>query len=187
MAAGQQDYNVPPNYGLKQKATMHIRAEQISDVTEIRTLTQSAFLNASHTSHTEHLIVDALRSADALTVSLVATEAGRIVGHVSVSPVNISSGAAHWYGLGPVSVLPEMQGLGIGSRLIEAALVQLQTQSAQGCVVLGEPEYYQRFGFKAEPSLVLADVPAEYFMALGFYEDVPSGNVAYHAAFDVTA
>ena len=79
-----------------------------------------------------------------------------------------------------------MQGLGIGSRLIEAGLTQLQTLSAHGCVVLGEPEYYQRFGFKAEPSLVLADVPAEYFMALSFHGDIPSGNVAYHAAFDVT-
>ena len=79
------------------------------------------------------------------------------------------------------------QGFGIGSRLIIAALAQLQTLSAHGCVVLGEPEYYQRFGFKAEPSLVLADVPAEYFMALGFHDDVPSGNVIYHAAFDVTA
>ena len=166
---------------------MNIRTEQVRDIAEIHSLTQAAFLNAPHTSHTEHLIVDALRLADVLTVSLVATEAGRIVGHVAVSPVSISNGAAHWYGLGPVSVLPEMQGLGIGSRLIEAALVQLQTQSAQGCVVLGEPEYYQRFGFKAEPSLVLADVPAEYFMALSFHEGVPSGNVTYHAAFDVTA
>ena len=166
---------------------MNIRAEHISDVTEIRTLTQAAFLNAPYTSHTEHLIVDALRAADVLTVSLVATEAGRIVGHVAVSPVSISSGAAHWYGLGPVSVLPEMQGLGIGSRLIIAALAQLQTLSAHGCVVLGEPEYYQRFGFKSEPSLVLADVPAEYFMALSFNGNVPSGEVTYHAAFNASA
>ena len=93
---------------------MNIRSEQASDTTEIDALTQAAFLNAPHTSHTEHLIVGALRAANALTVSLVATEAGRIVGHVAVSPVSISSGAVHWYGLGPVSVLPEMQGLGIG-------------------------------------------------------------------------
>ena len=79
---------------------MNIRAEHISDVTEIRTLTQAAFLNAPYTSHTEHLIVDALRAADVLTVSLVATEAGRIVGHVAVSPVSISNGAAHWLGWG---------------------------------------------------------------------------------------
>ena len=166
---------------------MNIRTEQVRDIAGIHSLTQAAFLNASHTSHTEHLIVDALRLAEALTVSLVATKAERIVGHVAVSPVSISNGAAHWYGLGPVSVLPEMQGLGIGSRLITAALAQLQTLSAHGCVVLGEPEYYQRFGFKAEPSLVLVDVPAEYFMALSFHRDIPSGNVTYHAAFDVTA
>ena len=99
---------------------MHIRAELANDIPQIHTLTQTAFLTAAHTSHTEHLIVDALRQAEALSVSLVAEEAGQIVGHVAVSPVRISSGAEHWYGLGPVSVLPEMQRLGIGSRLIRA-------------------------------------------------------------------
>ena len=79
---------------------MNIRSEQASDTTEIDALTQAAFLNASHTSHTEHLIVDALRLAEALTVSLVATKAERIVGHVAVSPVSISNGAAHWLGWG---------------------------------------------------------------------------------------
>ena len=54
-------------------------------------------------------------------------------------------------------------------------------------MVLGEPEYYQRFGFKSEPSLVLADVPAEYFMALSFNENLPSGEVTYHAAFNASA
>ena len=166
---------------------MHIRAELANDIPQIHALTQAAFLTAAHTSHTEHLIVDALRQAEALSVSLVAEEAGQIVGHVAVSPVHISSGAEHWYGLGPVSVLPEIQGLGIGSRLIRAALPQLQTLSAHGCVVLGEPEYYQRFGFKSEPSLVLADVPAEYFMALSFNENLPSGEVTYHAAFNASA
>ena len=119
-----------------------------------------------------------------LTISLVAEDEGRIVGHVTASPVSISSGATNWYGLGPVSVLPEKQRQGVGSRLIEAVLAQLRKKSAAGCVVLGEPEYYQRFGFKAEPSLVLADVPSEYFMALNFNKDVPSGNVVYHAAFN---
>ena len=86
-------------------------------------------------------------------------------------------------GLGPVSVLPEMQGLGIGSRLIEAALVQLQTQSAQGCVVLGEPGYYARFGFQTMPTLYLAGVPAAYFQALSFNSGRPAGEVRYHPAF----
>ena len=165
---------------------MHIRMEQNQDIPAIRSLIQVAFQDALHTSHTEHLIVEALRHAHVLTISLVAEVEGRIIGHVAASPVSISNGATDWYGLGPVSVLPDMQRQGVGSRLIEAVLVQLRKQSAAGCVVLGEPEYYQRFGFKAEPSLVLADVPREYFMALSFSGDVPCGNVAYHAAFNVT-
>ena len=76
-----------------------------------------------------------------------------------------------------------MQRQGVGSRLIEAVLAQLRKKSAAGCVVLGEPEYYQRFGFKVELSLVLAGVPSKYFMALSFNKDVLSGNVVYHAAF----
>ena len=185
--SGRNHHYNGPQTDLKQKDLMHIRAELANDIPQIHTLTQTAFLTAAHTSHTEHLIVDALRQAEALSVSLVVEEAGQIVGHVAVSPVHISSGAEHWYGLGPVSVLPEIQGLGIGSRLIRAALPQLQTLSAHGCVVLGEPEYYQRFGFKAESSLVLADVPAEYFMALSFNGNVPSGKVTYHVAFNASA
>ena len=163
---------------------MHIRMEQNQDILAIHSLIQAAFQDAPHTSHTEHLIVEALRQAHVLTISLVAEVEGRIVGHAAASPVSISSGATDWYGLGPVSVLPVMQRQGVGSRLIEAVLVQLRKQSAAGCVVLGEPEYYQRFGFKIEPSLVLADAPSEYFMTLSFNKDVPSGNVVYHAAFN---
>ena len=163
---------------------MHIRMEQNQDIPAIRCLIQVAFQDALHTSHTEHLIVEALRHAHVLTISLVAEVEGRIIGHVAASPVSISNGATDWYGLGPVSVLPGMQRQGVGSRLIETVLAQLRKKSAAGCVVLGEPEYYQRFGFKAESSLVLAGVPSEYFMALSFNKDVPSGNVVYHAAFN---
>ena len=163
---------------------MHIRMEQNQDIPAIHSLIQAAFQHAPHTSHTEHLIVEALRHAHVLTISLVAEVEGHIVGHVAVSPVSISNGATDWYGLGPVSVLPDMQRQGVGSRLIEAVLAQLRKKSAAGCVVLGESEYYQRFGFKIEPSLVLAGVPREYFMVLSFNKDVPSGNVVYHAAFN---
>ena len=163
---------------------MHIRMEQNQDIPAIHSLIQAAFQDVPHTSHTEHLIVEALRHAQALTISLVAEAEGHIIGHAAASPVSISNGATDWYGLGPVSVLPGMQRQGVGSRLIETGLAQLRKKSAAGCVVLGEPEYYQRFGFKAESSLVLAGVPSEYFMALSFNKDVPSGNVVYHAAFN---
>ena len=67
------------------------------------------------------------------------------------------------------------------------ALARLRALGARGCVVLGEPGYYARFGFRAEPSLILPDVPAEYFQALSFDGGMPSGIVAYDEAFAATS
>ncbi|BCJ07788.1 hypothetical protein PRtIB026_A25210 [Pseudomonas sp. RtIB026] len=164
-----------------------LRDERPEDTATIGQLTEAAFANAEHSSHTEQFIVAALRQAGQLTVSLVAVEAGAIVGHVAISPVSLSSGAKGWYGLGPVSVLPQRQGQGIGSALINAALARLHGLGGQGCVVLGDPGYYGRFGFKAQPGLSLPGVPAEYFQALAFSGDVPKGSVQYSTAFEATA
>ncbi len=160
-----------------------IRPEQPSDSDAIETLTIAAFRNAPHSSHTEHFIVRALRAAGALSISLVAVENEVILGHVALSPVSISSGASGWFGLGPISVSPERQGQGIGTQLMRAALDSLRAQGAAGCVLLGEPAYYGRFGFKADPALVLPEVPEEYFQALSFGGPLPQGIVTYHAAF----
>lgn len=162
-----------------------IRPESPGDVETIHALTAAAFLNAPHTSHTEHLIVDALRAAGQLVLSLVEEQDGALVGHVAVSPVTIRDGSHGWFGLGPISVLPEHQGLGVGSALMRAALARLREQGAAGCVLLGEPAYYGRFGFRAVPGLVLPGVPPEYFQALAFNGPLPHGEVAYHEAFDV--
>ena len=162
---------------------MRIRKESPSDAAAIEAVTVAAFQSAAHTSHTEQLIVRALRGSGQLTVSLVAEDNGAVIGHVAVSPVTISSGAAEWYGLGPISVAPERQGHGIGAQLMEHALTELRTLGAAGCVVLGEPSYYSRFGFNAEPSLALPDAPAEYFQAISFNGSVPSGTVSYHDSF----
>lgn len=161
-----------------------IRSEAASDITAIEALTVAAFLDAAHTSHTEQFIVNALRDAGQLTLSLVAEEAGHLVGHVAVSPVTLSDGSSGWYGLGPLSVAPARQRKGIGRRLMQQALADLRVLEATGCVVLGEPEYYGRFGFRADPALVLPGVPPEYFLALFFRRTAASGTVAYHAAFD---
>ncbi len=80
--------------------TMTIRSERIQDIDAIARLTQAAFEQAPHTSHTEQFIVDALRRAGQLTVSLVAVENDAIVGHIAASPVTVSSGATGWYGIG---------------------------------------------------------------------------------------
>lgn len=95
-----------------------LRHETPADVGAIATLTAAAFLHAEHSSHTEQFIVNALRAAGALTLSLLAEQNGTPIGHASVSPVALSNGAAGWYGLAPVSVLPACQSQGIGSRLI---------------------------------------------------------------------
>jgi putative acetyltransferase len=164
-----------------------IRNETAADVTEIEAVTISAFLDAPHTSHTEQFIVSALRKAGKLTVSLVADAGGRVIGHVAVSPVSISDGASGWFGLGPISVMPEHQRNGVGSRLMREALRILREQGAAGCVLLGEPRYYSRFGFQVDRNLAFPGVPPEYFQAVSFDSSRPHGTVSYHEAFNTQA
>lgn len=166
--------------------SIEIRHEQQQDIQTIEALTQAAFLNEQHSSHTEQFIVNQLRKDGQLTISLVALEQEAVVGHVAVSPVRISSGETDWYGLGPISVWPEQQGQGIGSQLMNAALEQLKQLGAKGCVLLGDPEYYYRFGFKSYPDLILPDVPPKYFQAISFVNNIPKGTVSYHEAFNAT-
>jgi putative acetyltransferase len=161
-----------------------IRKETAADTTAIQAVTISAFLKAPHTSHTEQFIVEALRKAGLLTISLVADAEGTVIGHVAVSPVSISDFASGWFGLGPISVVPEHQGRGVGSRLMQEALRTLREQGAAGCVLLGEPGYYSRFGFRADPNLILPDVPPEYFQAISLDSSRPHGTVSYHEAFN---
>jgi putative acetyltransferase len=163
---------------------MSIRHEASSDVAAIEKLTAEAFLGAHHTSHTEQFIVNALREAGKLSISLVAESEGDMVGHVAVSPVSISDGSDGWYGLGPIAVAPQCQAQGVGSKLMRQALVELRGSGAAGCVVLGDPGFYRRFGFKAEPALVLPEVPPEYFQAILFRDVMPAGIVSYHEAFN---
>lgn len=163
-----------------------LRNEQSHDIDAIFKLTERAFENAEHTDHTEQFIVNALRNAQQLTLSIVAEHEQQIIGHVAISPVEISSGTPHWYGLGPISVAPEYQQQGVGSALIRTVLQQLQQLGAAGCVVLGDPAYYSKFGFNVIPNLSLANVPAEYFQALSFDREFPQGDVTYAPAFAAT-
>lgn len=94
-----------------------IRNETHDDGCAINEVTVAAFKTLEIGGHTEQFIIAALRAANALTVSLVAEMDGRVVGHIAFSPVTISDGAPNWYGLGPVSVLPEYQRQGIGKAL----------------------------------------------------------------------
>jgi putative acetyltransferase len=160
-----------------------IRNETSADVSAIAELTVAAFRTLAISSHTEQFVLAALRAANALTISLVAEAGGRIVGHIAFSPVTISDGSSDWYGLGPVSVLPQYQRRGIGSALIEEGLSRLRGLGARGCCLVGHPQYYKRFGFQNIPGLVLEGVPEEVFFALSFDGHVPRGIVEFHPAF----
>ncbi len=106
---------------------------------------------------------------------------------MAISPVHISSGVQGWYGLGPVAVLPEWQLQGIGSALIQSALVLLKAHAAKGCVVLGDPDFYAEFGFNAVAELILENAPPEYFQAFVFEGGFPKGIVCYHQAFNASS
>ena len=160
-----------------------LRSETDADASAITDLTVSAFKTLEISNHTEQFIITALRAAKALTVSLVAEVDGRVIGHIAFSPVTISDGTRNWYGLGPVSVLPDYQRQGIGKALIQEGLSRLKDINAQGCCLVGHPEYYKKFGFKNTPELMLEGVPQEFFFALSFDRHTPHGTVTFHDAF----
>lgn len=168
------------------RAMISIRPEREADGPLIEAVIQAAFADAPHTSGTEHTLVAALRHAKALSLSLVAqAESGLPIGHIAASPVAISDQSPDWYGIGPVSVLPACQRQGIGSHLMHEALAILRTRGAAGCVLLGDPAFYRRFGFEPSPKLVLTGVPAEYFLALPLHATHAQGVVTYHPAFGI--
>jgi putative acetyltransferase len=160
-----------------------VRSETEADVSAITEVTVAAFETLEISNHTEQFIVEALRAAKALTVSLVAEVDGRVIGHVACSPVTISDGTQEWYGLGPVSVLPKHQGQGVGKALIHEGLSRLKGLGARGCCLVGHPKYYRKFGFDSIPDLVHEGVPPEVFLALSFGGHIPRGTVTFHEGF----
>lgn len=160
-----------------------IRSETSADIPAITAVTIAAFNTLPISNHTEQFIIEALRAARALTISLVAERDGEVVGHVAFSPVTISDGTRDWYGVGPVSVLPACHRQGIGKALMQAGLARLKDKQARGCCLVGHPEYYQKFGFKNVPGFIYEGVPPEVFLALSFDGQLPQGVATFHDAF----
>jgi putative acetyltransferase len=161
------------------------RLERPGDVDAIRQITIDAFRGMPYADGTEHLIVDALRQRGELVVSIVAEAGEELVGHAAGSPVTVTDDAAGWFGLGPVSVTPGAQRRGVGSAVVRAVLERLRRQDASGCVVVGDPAYYARFGFASTPSMSFPDVPPEHFMALTLRPPTPTGIVTFASAFSL--
>ena len=171
---------------LNGKCQMVIRKETQADIEVITEITKLAFENHPYSRNTEQFIINALRAANALTISLVAEIDGKLVGHIAFSPVTFSDGSKNWYGLGPISIRPACQKQGIGTKLVNEGLNLLKDLGAEGCVLVGDPKYYIRFGFKGPNELKHEGVPQENFLALPFYNRIPKGTVQFHRAFSAT-
>jgi len=165
--------------------SMIIRDEQPGDIDAIFALTEAAFAPMPFSEGTEPHIINALRADGDLTLSLVAEVGGTIVGQITFSPVRLEE-LPDWYGLGPVSVAPNWQkgqkSVSIGSALINTGLSRLKALSANGCVLVGNPDYYSRFGFRSG-GITYGDVPEAFVQWLSFGGDVPGGEVRYARGF----
>jgi putative acetyltransferase len=160
-----------------------IRHEVDGDYDDIYALTQQAFAPMAYSDGDEQGLINALRDAGALALSLVATNGARIVGHIAFSNATAADGTPHWFALGPVSVAPDLQGQGIGGALIREGIAQLTAIGASGCILVGNPNYYERFGFKLCPDLAPIGQPKAYFMILALGNAAPSCVVSFHPLF----
>lgn len=162
---------------------MPIRPERGADAAAIRALVEAAFRDHPKSDGREGAIVDALRDDAALTLSWVVEEDDRILAHVAFSPVTLDGCGDGWLLLGPLAVEPRCQRRGLGTALVRAALEHLRATGAAGCVLVGDPAYYRRFGFRRIDGLTVAGVPDAYVLALPFGDMLPHGEARHHDAF----
>ena len=163
---------------------MKIGSEQRGDETAIHHLTLKAFELMPFSNGSEPFIVDQLREDQDLTLSLVMEDHGEIIAHVAFSPVTINGNHAGWYGLGPVSVRPDLQKQGIGKALINEGLSRMRGQEAVGCALIGDPNYYRRFGFRSDGNLTYGNVPPEVVQWLPFGTNSAHGVLKFAPAFE---
>jgi putative acetyltransferase len=160
-----------------------IRDERTDDQPSIHDLTRRAFAPMSFAAGDEQDLIDALRARGGLTLSLVAELDGKVVGHVAFSAASAEDGSGGWHALDPISVEPELQRRGIGKSLIAEGVARLRGLNAAGCILVGNPAYYQRFGFRPFPHLAPETEPAEYFMILPMAVAEPKSKMQFHPAF----
>ena len=160
-----------------------IRDESPQDYNGITRITMAAFTGHPYSRNTEQFIVEKLRETKKLSVSLVAVGNEEVVGHVAFSPVTINGKFCNWYGVGPLSVKPALWKQGIGSALMRTGMEKIKTLHGEGCVLVGDPLYYIRFGYHTSDKLTFAHAPKENFLILPFSEKEISGEVEFDEAF----
>lgn len=161
-----------------------IRPEERGDFEAIYGVIQRAFTTQPHADGDEQDLVNLLRERGELALSLVAELPKRgVVGHIGFSPLTVDGADCGWLQIAPVSVEPDLHHQGIGSALIKTGLARLKAQAICGVGVVGNPAYYERFGFAVLPGLAPDGAEAEYFRAMVWAEPAPQGVVRYASAF----
>ena len=164
---------------------MIVRHEISSDFADIGRITELAFRDRPYAAGDEQKVIERLRASEALVLSLVAIEAGELIGHIAFSPAELSDGSQPWFALGPVSVVPDQQGKGVGSTLIRKGLGGIRSLGALGCILTGNPAYYHRFGFELTPEHVPSNESEDYFMLKMMGNQQPAGRFSFHRGFYV--
>lgn len=161
---------------------MLIRNEVPGDIPAIGRVVTEAMRLLPQATGTEARIVEKLRESGAFTLSLVAEDEGAVIGYLAASAARI--GAQEGWGLiGPLAVSPAWHRQGIGSALMAEAISRLR-ESCRGAVLVGDPAYYGRFGFRAYPGLFVPGCPPEAVQALPFgVAAEPQGELIHHPAF----
>lgn len=161
-----------------------IRPERAGDEEAIGALVAAAFAPMPFSDGTEAQLVRRLREDGDLVLSLVACAAdGAIQGHIGFSPVTVEGESGNWFQLAPLAVAPGRQREGIGTALVREGIARMRDAGACGIGVLGDPRYYERFGFAPCEGLGIPDPHGEYFRWLTLTGEPPQGEVRFAPAF----
>jgi putative acetyltransferase len=164
-----------------------IRDQMAADKRAVHELIVHAFKTMPFACGCEQFVMDALWETGGAVVALVAEDSGTLVGQAAFSKVIVAGRDVAWHGCGPVAVLPERQNRGIGSALMRAGLERLRALGSQGCVLVGHPNFYDRFGFRPTPQMFEPGVPPDVIMALPFGASTPTGEVTFAPAFQAAS
>ncbi|BCJ77564.1 N-acetyltransferase [Catellatospora sp. IY07-71] len=168
---------------------MLIRREEPADVAAVRALTEAAFApRYAPAPQVEAGLLDELRTDEGWlpALSLVAVDGGEVVGHVVCTRGHVGDRPA--LGLGPLSVRPDRQRSGVGSALMHAVLGAADALGEPLVLLLGDPDYYSRFGFRPAQELGVVPPVAEWggafqARALSAYDPALTGVFSYASPF----
>lgn len=165
---------------------MRIRPEKEYDVNGIREVHYYAFNDHPYTLKEDYKLVDLLRKKNALVASLVAEEPPLgIIGHLTLSPIQINDENTNWFYLGPIGVLPEEQRKGVGKLLIKKAIRTVTALGADGLVSRGDPKFFTQVGFRNDSRLRFNNIQPEYSVLLPLSSTVPEGIITLDPIFSV--